>query len=313
VFVHDRVTHATTLASVATNGTQAEFGAWNGEISANGGHVVFTTDTGLATGDDNETDDVYIRNLGLGQTRRVSVMLAGGDLGAVSADGRYVAFSGGDGNVYLRDTVALTTRRVNANTTAPGFFPAISGDGRWVAFLSPGNASGTDANGVRWDVFLRDTVANVTTVGSTKLFLEQIDADSWNPALSQDGRYVGWISAGRFVDDDTNGLNDVFVRAVPVPKITSVTPATVTRGTNPTLTVSGTGFIAPIVAAVNLGNDGVSVTNVTVVNGTTLTLNLSVASNAKLGKQDVDVLNAGTGMGLFQGGGARCGGCLTVK
>ena len=123
--------------------------------------------------------DVFVRDLRLGTTRRVSVAPGGtqanscdSDRLAISADGRYVAFASdasnlvpGDTNlhadVFVRDRRLGTTRRVSVatgGTQAKGdiFFLATSVDGRHVAFGSDAsNLVPGDTNGLS-DVLVRD-------------------------------------------------------------------------------------------------------------------------------------------------------------
>jgi Tol biopolymer transport system component len=313
VFVRDRQTDTTKMVSLWAADVPTEYGAWDGVISANGRYVAFTTDTDWGVGDTNFSDDVYMRDLVAATTRRISVVNAGGAYPSISTDGRYVAYVDWNGYVYVRDTVALTNKRVNPGTTAPSYdAPAISGDGRWVAFTSMGNASGTDTNGSKADIFLRDMLNAATTVGSTTNVFQQLDADSMSPVLSADGHYVAWVSPGRFDAFDTNGINDIYMRAVAAPSITGVTPATIARGTTVNLTVSGQRFVAPIIGAVGLGGVGVTVNSATWVNDTTVTLNVTVEPGAVPGPQSVDIMNGGTGLGMFGGGGAQCIDCVTV-
>jgi len=152
---------------------------------------------------------------------------------AISADGRYVAFSSsatnlvaGDtmGGVFVRDRVKGTTTRVSVSTQgAPAFGaePAISADGRYVAFGSgASNLVAGDTNGIV-DVFVRDRVAgtttrvNISTRGAQTAHTDPdtMLEDSELPTISADGRYVAFLSgAGNLVDCDTNGIVDVFVR-----------------------------------------------------------------------------------------------------
>jgi hypothetical protein len=179
--------------------------------------------------------------------------------------------------------------------------------------VSFGNASGTDTNGSKLDVFLRDMLNGVTTVGSTTSSFTQLDANSFAPTISNDGRYLAWISAGAFdAADDRNGLNDVYVRAVAVPKITSVSPSAVARGTTTTLTVTGKGFVSPVYATVGLAISGVTVNSSTWVNDTTVTLTVTVDEFASEGIQSVELLNRGSGMGMLSGASAQCLDCLFI-
>lgn len=169
-----------------------------------------------------------------GITQRVSIRPDGvqgnGDSfdAAVSVDGRFVAFSSaasnlvpGDTNgvddVFVRDleTGAITCVSVGSDGTRGNAFsgdPQLSVDGRFVAFMSAAsNLVARDTNGV-WDVFIRDRQAGTTrriSVGSKGV---QSDQESYQPAISADGRFVAFNSlAGNLVPDDTNDTNDVFV------------------------------------------------------------------------------------------------------
>ena len=165
-YVRDLQTSTTTLASRGS--VPLDFGITEAVLSGNGNFVAFTTDTDLGTGDENFSDDVYVRNLAAGTTTRISKPKSGladeggGDQPSLSHDGRYVAFIGWsdiDGvadpfpglDVFVRDTVANTTARVSLGPTG-GYLdgaasdPTLSSDGRRVIYTSTGNATGTDSN-----------------------------------------------------------------------------------------------------------------------------------------------------------------------
>ena len=74
VYVRDRVAGTTTLASARPDGRPGTQGSSGASISANGRYVVFDSDASdLVSGDPNDSTDVFIRDLRLGTTRRVSV------------------------------------------------------------------------------------------------------------------------------------------------------------------------------------------------------------------------------------------------
>jgi hypothetical protein len=150
---------------------------------------------------------------------------------AISADGRYVAFYSnasnlvaGDTNahfdVFVRDRTLNTTSRVSVatdgaegNSDSDGC--SISSDGRYVAFFSlASNLVAGDTNGVN-DVFVRDRTLNTTNRVSISIdFLGAgANADSDDPSISADGRYVAFESnATNLVAGDSNSKLDVFVR-----------------------------------------------------------------------------------------------------
>ncbi len=174
---------------------------------------------------------------------------------AISADGRYVAFSSfatnlvandtnGLGDVFVYDRRTITTTRVSIasdGTEGDGSssFAAITPDGRFVAFQSPStNLVAGDTNGQN-DAFLHDRQTGLTTRVSVGTGGTQATAGfSGNPAISTDGRYVSFVSAAaNVVAGDTNGTQDVFVHDRDANTTTRVSVAT--GGTEATATVTG--------------------------------------------------------------------------
>ena len=111
VFVRDRLTGKTTLVSIASDGTQGNSSSANGDISADGRYVAFSSEAdNLVTGDTNGKEDIFVHDLKTGQTSRISVASNGaqGDSGfedpAISADGRYATFWSKTNKLVPRDT-----------------------------------------------------------------------------------------------------------------------------------------------------------------------------------------------------------------
>jgi Tol biopolymer transport system component len=135
VFVRDRVTGTTMRVNVSSEGKQTH--AFSSDlyptISADGRYVAFSSDANdLVAGDKNGTTDGFVRDRVTGKTTRVSVSSEGKQgndysyISAISADGRYVAFSSnandlvtGDTNgiddVFVRDRVTGKTTRVSVS------------------------------------------------------------------------------------------------------------------------------------------------------------------------------------------------------
>jgi Tol biopolymer transport system component len=100
VFRKDMVTGAVTLVSQGKDGSGANGDSTADSISADGNVAVFTSNaTNLVLGDANGTADVFARNIATGGTTMISTHPDGSGLagpssqGAISADGRYVAFT----------------------------------------------------------------------------------------------------------------------------------------------------------------------------------------------------------------------------
>jgi Tol biopolymer transport system component len=116
--------------------------------------------------------------------------------------------------------LAQVTERVSVDSSGAqghgdsGYFrSSISADGRYVAFASdaPDLVPG-DTNGSR-DVFVRDRLNGTTERVSTDAGGVQGNADSHDPGLSADGRFVTFESlASNLVPGDSNAVSDIFVR-----------------------------------------------------------------------------------------------------
>ena len=178
-----------------------------------------------------------------GVTERVSVSSQGaaGDdnstLAAVSADGRFVAFvsrastlvagdTNGTSDVFVHDRATGTTERISVDSRerqaaggdSGGVIdtnfgrPAISADGQFVAFASSAtNLVKGDRNG-SVDVFVRDRLAGTTDRLSAPSRRVEGNGESFDPAISADGRFVAFASfADNLVPGDTNFTSDVFV------------------------------------------------------------------------------------------------------
>jgi Tol biopolymer transport system component len=236
VFVHDRQTGATTLVSVAMDGSEGNGDSEEVSISADGRYVAFMSwASNLVSGDTNNLSDIFVRDLQTNQTTRVSVASDGTQANnfsfepSISADGRYVAFmswadnlvsgdTNGDWDIFVHDRQTGATIRVSVATgggQAAGRSqrPSISADGRYVAFASSAsNLVSGDTNN-HPDIFVHDRQTGVTTRVSVASDGTQTYVFSFDPSISADGRYVAFGSeADNLVSGDTNGRFDIFVR-----------------------------------------------------------------------------------------------------
>jgi Tol biopolymer transport system component len=234
-----RVTAACTSGIVTS--PLGDFESFDPSTSADGRYTAFwSAATDLVAGDLNSRYDVFVVDRQTCAIDRVSVSSAGTEGNndsmhpAISADGRYVAFTSSASNligalndtnnapdVFVRDRQLNTTVRASvSNTGAQGtgtsgsHKPDISADGRFVAFLSfaPNLVVG-DSNGTA-DVFVRDLINNTTgrvsiaTGGAQGL---NGDSNTDRPSISADGRYVAFASTmTNLVAGDTNTARDIF-------------------------------------------------------------------------------------------------------
>src|SRR6266540_627603 len=227
----------TTLVSIASTGEQVMgAGSQQPSVSADGRFVTFITDaSNVVPGDTNFAFDAFVRDRLTNETTRVSVSSTGaeGDQGggatAISADGRFVAFTSGSTNLvagdtnetsdaFVHDRLTGVTERVSVSSTgAEGNLgsgaTSISADGRFVAFVSYAtNLVDGDTNNTL-DAFVHDRVTGVTDRVSVSSTGEQADRFSEGAAISADARFVAFSAvATNLVVGDTNGTVDAFVR-----------------------------------------------------------------------------------------------------
>jgi Tol biopolymer transport system component len=268
IFVRDRLNGTTELVSSDSAGVIGDSESDDPFISPDGRWVVFYSyATNLVAGDTNGDFDVYIKDRQSGATERISLSTAGAEgdwnarYAAVSADGRYVAFSSnstnmapGDTNsaydIFIRDRLNLTTEMVSVDNgglqgTQQSIYPALSADGRYVAFESNApNLVPGDTNNVR-DIIVRDLVGLTTERVSVDSAGVQANGACFWPSISSDGRYVAFhSSATNLVAGDTNATLDVFVhdRQTGTTVRVSVDSAGVQGGgqsLNPTISLTG--------------------------------------------------------------------------
>lgn len=226
----------------------------NRSLSADGSLIAFSSEaTDLVPGDVNLLRDVFLRDRAGGANVLVSAGIGGASANgrsgepAISADGRFVAFTSeaanlvaGDTNnsadVFVRDLVAGTTKRVSLGAggvqgNQASQHPAISGDGKYVAFTSRAtNLVSGDSNG-RSDVFVRNIVTKTTTRVSLASGGAQGNGNSLRPTISADGRAVAFESlATNFTPTTTSGFSNTFVRVgVSGPPVASTPTVLVSR------------------------------------------------------------------------------------
>jgi Tol biopolymer transport system component len=239
IFLSDRVTGALEHISVDSNEVPGNSYSYGPALSLDVRYVAFSSyATNLVPGDNNgpypKGHDVFVRDRQSGTTERVSIASSGqegnGDSyhAAISADGRYVAFSSfadnlvpgdtnGTSDVFVRDRASGTTERVSVDSSggeADGgtLCSSISADGRFVVFFGDAsNLVAGDTNGSA-DVFVRDRASGTTQRVSIDSSGAEGDGGSGGGSISPDGRYVAFQSAaGNLVPGDTNGVVDVFL------------------------------------------------------------------------------------------------------
>lgn len=178
IFVYHIPTDTLECVSLSTGGTVSNGQSFQPFINGDGRFVGFSSVADdLVTGDTNGAVDVFLRDRGIGSTGVVNVtssdvMVANGQDGDISDDGRFVVYSStatnlvvGDTNgvrdVFLRDRqtgdvarVSITSGGTQANGASTE--PRLSPDGRKIGFTSAASnlaGPGLDSN-TSTDVFM---------------------------------------------------------------------------------------------------------------------------------------------------------------
>lgn len=234
IFVRDRRRGTTERVSVSGDEAQAEGGSDRPRVSADGRFVAFRSRAGnLVPEDTNGQSDVFVRDLVLGETYRVSVATNGRQGNApitsvaISGNGRFVVFSSRATTldpsapsrlmkIFVHDRVRGTTRAlrlVRGGANGDSHASSVSWNGRMVAFRShASNLVRGDTNAVS-DAFLVDRSTGRTVRLSVSTLGVQADLHSFRPMISSTGRVAVFRSfASNLVPDDTNGQIDVFAR-----------------------------------------------------------------------------------------------------
>ena len=232
VYVRDLATDTTELISRNVIGLGNDGTSWTPSISADGRFVAFSSKSNrLVAGDvSGSVFDVFRHDRLTGLTTLVTGTLGGADGDSygenISADGRFITFGSRATNLVAGDTngfqdifvydaaTGLTTR-----TTATDGEQAdnhsltsdISADGRFVAFASlASNLVSGDTN-VRTDIFVQDRDSGGITKITRGADGGEADGSSFDPRISDDGRYVAFYAeASNLTADSPNSSRRVY-------------------------------------------------------------------------------------------------------
>jgi len=214
-------TATTVVVSVGLNGTEPDSSSSWPSASADGRYVAFASYAdNLVARDTNGQSDIFVRDLQLGTTKRVSVSSSGAQANgssftpAISGDGSVVAFQSYATNLVAGDveghadvfvhyissgkTVRVSVARGGGGADDDSLQPAISADGQVVAFASLADnlvSQPVAITGLCCDIFARNLTTRHTALVDHMLD-GQGSADSFDPAVSADGRYVAFGSWG---------------------------------------------------------------------------------------------------------------------
>ncbi len=144
----------------------------------------------------------YIGRALLGHARVVTVLLAIALVVMVAETG-FAA----DGDTTLASVDSSGNQADNASEHS-----SISADGRFVAFESTATNLVTGDTNNASDVFVHDLQSGTTERVSLDSSENQANGQSYEPSISDDGRYVAFHSSASNLPDDFRNGEDVFVR-----------------------------------------------------------------------------------------------------
>ena len=307
IFNDDVGVNAIERITVTSQGQQTSGNVTGAAMSGDGRYVVFASGANnIVNGDLNAREDIFLRDRELGTTVLASVTPAGGfpddhsQFPAIAADGSYLAYRHVSGTLVAGDTsdadIILTQRSTLTHSIAslsftggdanlgPAGFSALSADGRFVAFTSRAtNHIANDSNG-RTDVFVFDRISQTTTRASQGPAGQQGNGDSVRVDISADGSMVVFeTSATNFAPNDTNLLNDIFLKNMLDGSLTLISVNTAGEqaslgASSPTISSDGQRIAFNSVSANLVANDTNGVTDVfvrDVQDGTTRMVSVS--------------------------------------
>ena len=179
IFVYDRITKTTEMASIPEPGARVNPATQAGRsaISDDGRFVFFSTTSALTKSDNNPGSDVFVRDRLHQTTHLISITDPNSSsqssfVGNISANGRHLVFlssstnqiandTNSDTDIFVYDLITNTTNLVSV--TAAGFSgnetsqqPSISSDGQLITYSSKANDLVIDDNNNQQDVFLAE-------------------------------------------------------------------------------------------------------------------------------------------------------------
>lgn len=238
IFLKDQTLSTTTRISVASDGTQGNSSSLNPALSSDGRYVVFESGaTNLVSDDLNGKWDIFMKDIQTGTTSRISVASSEAESDGdsqdakISSDARYVVFESTANNlgavsdentfrdVFVRDLTLETTTLISLSTSGitsgngVSQNPSISADGTFIVYESNStDLVASDTNG-QYDAFLYDQTTGTSELISQAGDGTQGDGGSYDPDVSEDGRYVVFSSTtSTLVDGDTSTDQEVFLK-----------------------------------------------------------------------------------------------------
>jgi Tol biopolymer transport system component len=260
IYLRDMVAGTTTLVDAGTNGVAVSDQYGNApSMRPDGKWVAFASPDGnLVSHPQNQSMDVFARDMTAGTNELISprdaTVVPASSSGvhysaqtSITPNGRWVVFSSsaddlvtndfnGNQDIFVSDlalgSITLASVGVDGNAAA-GFSanPVISSNGQFVVFFSEATNLMANSTNIWGGIFLRDLVARTNTLVSVSIDGAPANGISIWPAMSQDGRYIAFLSTATnlVAPPTTANRTNVFWRDM-------VTGTTVVAATNASTT-----------------------------------------------------------------------------
>jgi len=233
IYVRDMIANTTTRVTIGHAGGDSDGESQGAAISGNGRYVAFESSASNLIENFNgpeNTSQVYLHDLQTNQTELISKNISGDPGNSVSGsislsfDGQYVGYVSNASdlvandddevsNVFFLDrATGLTTRKNFVSLNAP----SISADGRYFTVTYSLTPFVPGEPLPLFHVFIHDNLTESTVMISANEFGEPGDGQSGTPSISDDGRYVAFVSrANNLAPQQTNNTDyGVFVRDI---------------------------------------------------------------------------------------------------
>lgn len=273
IFLRDRWFNQTQRISLDNSGLEGNGDSTQPVISANGRFIAFSSKaTNFVAGKVNPVSDIFIYDTQTKQIRGINPLDSNGDSlnPSISVDGHWVVFESLASNlvaddtndasdIFAYDTQTNQLTRISvdsAGTQSNGhsFNPVVSENGNAVVFESEASNLIADDTNVTFDIFQYDLTTHTTQRVSQST--TQTDKGSYHASIAAEGKIVVFESdATNLVENDSNGVTDIFIKDMNSGQIQRITRATGEPANSAAYypTISATGrYVAFTTAATNL-------------------------------------------------------------
>lgn len=214
IFLKNMTTGAVTLISIGVGNAAPNANSTKPYIDCSGSKIVYNSAANniVSGGSSGTGSDVYLYDALSGSNTDVTINANGSSAAnSMSCSGEYVGVassasnlsgattSNGVGNTFKYNIVdnsftLLSQSSSGSQTSQNTSYPTISDDGKYGIFQCAGNCGLVSGSVGNWHIYLRNIEAGTTQMIDVASGGAPANADSQNPTMSADGRYVAYTS-----------------------------------------------------------------------------------------------------------------------